>query len=101
METANRGFGRYESAALWIAAILMLVAIALRLAGRRRAASAPPGGGRRRAMPEPAATAVPEVMPSIPPTALDDALPEEPCRPSEAARGRISWPTATCCSCST
>ena len=27
-ETANRGFGRYESAVLWIAAILMLVAIA-------------------------------------------------------------------------
>ncbi|MBP5990908.1 MAG: hypothetical protein U1E80_08960 [Piscinibacter sp.] len=79
METANRGFGRYESAALWIAAILMLVAIALYgwLAGGVPA-SAPPLVVAGAVHAEPAATAVPEVMPSIPPTALDDALPEEP-----------------------
>lgn len=78
METTNRGFGRYESAALWIAAILMLVAIALYawLAGGVPA-SAPPLVVAGAVHAEPAA-AVPEVVPSVMPSALDEAPPDEP-----------------------
>ena len=50
----------------------------LRLAGRRRARQRTALVVVGAVHAEPAATAVPEVMPSIPPTALDDALPEEP-----------------------
>lgn len=80
METTDRGrIGRYESAALWIAAILMGVAIALYgwLAGGVPA-SAPPMMLAGTAHAERPAAEAAEAMPSIAPSALDEAPPDEP-----------------------
>ncbi len=79
METTDRGrIGRYESAALWIAAILMLVATSLYawLAGSGPAGPAPVMlAGTVHT--EPAAVAVPEAVPDLVPSTLDEA-PAEP-----------------------
>lgn len=80
METTDRGLGRYERVALWTAAILMLVAIALYawLAGGGPA-SAPPMVVAGTVHVEPTGAVVaPEAQPSTAPSELDEELPAEP-----------------------
>lgn len=78
--TDNGGSGRYESAALWIAAILMMVAIALYawLAGGGPARSAPPMVMAGNVHAEPTTAAAPGAAPSIAPAALEEEPPAEP-----------------------